>query len=333
MAKINIKFNNTDYNIDESVLAAATAELKSHLSSTMSGSGATINLGGISYNVDSTKLSSATTDFINHLGSISGNGYKVVIGGNEYSIASDKVANVISGLETLFDGLKDNAPKYHLKYKIQDGDYLYTYEGMSTFEDQKHGLKLLYEREAGMPWDEMWKILTEQGINSEDEFFGMNGFSEENFVPVEPCWSVSMANENITGENPIKNEIDGIPVTIIGHRGFYDCDFTSIEIPTTIKTIAYEAFAQSNLTSIIIPPNVETIGSGAFHRCLSLEDFVITADSKLDTIVDSIFTSNMPLTYITFNGTVQQWNAIAKDSWYFGGSVKYVQCSDGTVSL
>lgn len=106
MGKYDIVFNNKKYAIDESSLSSASDALKSHLSTVMSGSGAVVNLGGISYNVDSTKLSSATTDFINHLGSISGNGYKVVIGGNEYSIASDKVANVVGELGAIWGGLE-----------------------------------------------------------------------------------------------------------------------------------------------------------------------------------------------------------------------------------
>lgn len=107
MGKTNIIFNDINYSIDESSLDAAIAQLKSHLSTTMSGSGAAINLGGITYNVDGTKLSTATNDFIAHLGTISGSGSKVVIGGVEYSIDSAKVSSAVSELETVLGNLNN----------------------------------------------------------------------------------------------------------------------------------------------------------------------------------------------------------------------------------
>lgn len=105
MAKINIVFNNINYSIDESSFAEATAKLRHHLSTTMSGSGSVVNFGGISYNVDSTKLSSATNDFISHLSKIAGSGSKVIIGGIEYPFDSTKVQGAISDLETIFNNL------------------------------------------------------------------------------------------------------------------------------------------------------------------------------------------------------------------------------------
>lgn len=102
MAKTNIKFNNTNFLIDDSSLATATAELQSHLSTVMNGSGATINLGGVSYNIDSAKLSNATNDFVSHLGTISGSGSNVVVNGVTYNVDSTKTSGAISGLETTF---------------------------------------------------------------------------------------------------------------------------------------------------------------------------------------------------------------------------------------
>ena len=105
MAKLNIKFNNADYQIDESALSSAATELKSHLSSVMNGSGATINFGGTTYNIDSTKLSTARDALIAHLGTVSGNGYKVVVNGAEYSVGSGKVAGAVAELETILGDL------------------------------------------------------------------------------------------------------------------------------------------------------------------------------------------------------------------------------------
>lgn len=105
MAKTKIVFNNKNYNIDEASFATATAALKSHLSTVMNGSGATIKFGGTSYNIDQTKLSTATNEFVTHLGKIAGNGSKVNVGGIEYSIDSDKISGPISDLEAILGGL------------------------------------------------------------------------------------------------------------------------------------------------------------------------------------------------------------------------------------
>jgi hypothetical protein len=105
MAKINIPFNNQNYNIDESSFTAATSALRSHLSTVMNGSGATVKLGGTTYNIDSTKLTAATNDFIAHLGTIAGSGSKVVVGGTEYAINSAKLSGAIAEIETALGGL------------------------------------------------------------------------------------------------------------------------------------------------------------------------------------------------------------------------------------
>ena len=105
MAKINIILNNKTYQIDEPALADAVASLRSHFTTTMAGSGVTINLNGAIYNIDATKLSSATTDFVAHLGTIAGDGLKVVVGGIEYSVDATKVAGAIAKLEGTFNQL------------------------------------------------------------------------------------------------------------------------------------------------------------------------------------------------------------------------------------
>ena len=107
MAKTKIIFNNTEYSIDESTLASAKTQLQSHLLTTMNGSGATINLGGVAYNVDSAKLSTATSNFISHLGTISGNGSKLVVNGVEYSVDANKIQNAISELGSAWGELNN----------------------------------------------------------------------------------------------------------------------------------------------------------------------------------------------------------------------------------
>lgn len=122
MARVNIVLNNKNYSIDESALSAASAALKSHLSTVMNGTGATINLDGTSYGIDATKLTAATNGFITHLGTISGTGKKITVGGVEYSIGTDKVAGAVSELENHWSGLNNpDAPTPDVETLEGDG--------------------------------------------------------------------------------------------------------------------------------------------------------------------------------------------------------------------
>jgi hypothetical protein len=51
MGKINIVLNNKNYSFEEAVLTSATNDLKQYLATIMSGSGATIELGGRPYSI------------------------------------------------------------------------------------------------------------------------------------------------------------------------------------------------------------------------------------------------------------------------------------------
>ena len=67
MSKLNIKFNDKSFELDEVALSDAKSSLKEHLLSTMSGSGATIEFDGVEYSVDATKLSIAEDGFASYL--------------------------------------------------------------------------------------------------------------------------------------------------------------------------------------------------------------------------------------------------------------------------
>ena len=123
MAKTNIYFNDANYSIDESLLASASTDLKSHLSTVMNGTGVVINLGGNSYNIDSTKLSTATNALISHLGTIAGNGLKLTINGVEYSVDSTKLSSTISGLQTAFGNLENSTNGTYVIKSSAEHDY------------------------------------------------------------------------------------------------------------------------------------------------------------------------------------------------------------------
>lgn len=97
-------FNNKNYSIDDSAFAPYSNALKSHFSSVMNGSGATINFDGVTYNIDSAKLEAARNAFVQHLNTVAGNGHKVIVNGVEYGIDASKVASAVAGFEAVLDG-------------------------------------------------------------------------------------------------------------------------------------------------------------------------------------------------------------------------------------
>ena len=90
---MKIILNNVEYTIDESTLASTHTQFQSHLTTVMNGSGATINLGETVYNVDLVKLTTALNSFVSYLGTISGNGAKVVVNDVEYAIDSTNTSD------------------------------------------------------------------------------------------------------------------------------------------------------------------------------------------------------------------------------------------------
>ena len=84
---------------------------------------------------------------------------------------------------------------------------------------------------------------------------------------------------------------------------------TSIDIPNGVPSIGESTFMDCHsMTSVVIPESVTSIGLRAFYRCYNL-------------------------TSITFEGTVEQWNAITTDFEWNVFPATEVICSDGVVSL
>jgi hypothetical protein len=150
MAKINIVFNDKNYSIEEASFSAAADALKQHLSTAMNGSGATINLGGVSYGIDSAKLATATSEFISHLGKIAGNGRKVVVGGVEYGIDSGKVSGAVAEIEAVLggaisgDGGNELVKSEHGFYYNVPYMYTWEYDAIEAFVFHEDGDMILY---------------------------------------------------------------------------------------------------------------------------------------------------------------------------------------------
>ena len=62
----------------------------------------------------------------------------------------------------------------------------------------------------------------------------------------------------------IPAEINGVPVTSIGNKAFFNNRLTSVTIPSLVTSIGHCAFYNNLLTSVIIPDSVVSIEWGAF---------------------------------------------------------------------
>lgn len=302
MAKINIVFDNKNYQIDESSFAAATAELKQHLSTTMSGSGATVTFGGMSYNIDSTKLSKATTEFVSHLSTIAGSGYKVKVGGIEYGVGADKLAGALGELETVFGGFNSSG----------DSDYNHDDPALHPTEIQEGAV---YMNINSGVYSEMPDTVTVGDVYLYQDYMYAYGLNHTD------GWQVAIATDDANGYwNVFAGTTFGTELkTVLQSFGvkFNLVPIDQISYGAILESIngvsvvdMRSTFQNCNaLTSIIIPNSITSIGKYAFSGCTSL-------------------------TSITYTGTAAQWNVITKGTkWNKNVPATYVQCTDGQVAL
>ena len=102
----------------------------------------------------------------------------------------------------------------------------------------------------------------------------------------------------------IPDTYNGLPVTSIGDRAFYDrYSLTSITIPDSVTSIGDYAFIYcSSLTSITIPDSVTSIGDHAFQYCTFLTS--ITIPDSVTSIGNYAFSSCSSLASITIPDSV-----------------------------
>ena len=121
-------------------------------------------------------------------------------------------------------------------------------------------------------------------------------------------------------------------VTSIGSDAFSHCSgLTSVTIPDSVTSIGVQAFYNcSGLTSITIPDSVTSIGSYAFAHCSDLTS--ITIPDSVTSIGSSAFYNCSGLTSIDYQGTMAQWKAIRKDSWWADDTDDFtIKCTDGVL--
>ncbi|MCM1313917.1 MAG: leucine-rich repeat protein [Prevotella sp.] len=143
--------------------------------------------------------------------------------------------------------------------------------------------------------------------NAEEEYTYENltyDFLEDGTIEITKC------DESAT-EVVIPDEIDGIKITSIGKRTFYNCKkLTSINIPDSVTSIGESAFHYClSLTSIDIPDSVTSISDMAFKGCSSLTSITILNPecaicNDKDTITNGYFQDSNGYNYNDFKGTI-----------------------------
>lgn len=282
MAKIIL--NNKEYQINDATLAPAIADLKSHLSTVMNGTGATINFGGAAYGIDSTKLSTATNAFVTHLGTIAGSGSKVKVGEVEYGISSDKVAGAVSELEIILRQL--HSEPYTAGLYQTGAIALYEEQGASAIED------MLIKS-----WDELLTDGTVHVVNKV-VYTNLNMETNENSSSVALDGDLMLPAD---GSVTILGDFNG--ETFEGNLAFTMCEnLTGIFIPEGVVSIGVSAFSGCNLTSIIIPGSVTSISRYAFFELTSLTRVII--QNGVTTIEDRAFEGCTSLTNIEIPNSI-----------------------------
>lgn len=129
-----------------------------------------------------------------------------------------------------------------------------------------------------------------------------------------------------------------LPQTLdsIGRGAFQGMPIVSVSIPNTIHTLSYFSFAFTKLKHVSIPSSVKILDSSCFECCYDLESLDIPASVSY---IGHAIVANCPsFKYINYKGTIEQWNAIPKDSRWYKGTWRYtpltvIHCSDGDIEI
>lgn len=121
----------------------------------------------------------------------------------------------------------------------------------------------------------------------------------------------------------------GSQLEYIGNYAFANCNFTSISLPSKLKTIDSDAFYYCDaLKTISIPASVEKIGSYAFEYCYALNTVTFASGSTLKDIGNYAFYDCDVLTSITIPSNIE---TIGSDAFDDCDKLKTVTFASGSV--
>ena len=146
---------------------------------------------------------------------------------------------------------------------------------------------------------------------------------------------VTMIGETALADYPrVKSVTLPETVTAIDMRAFKNCTgLERISIPDGVSFIGGDAFENCKLLkSVTLPAGLEKLETTLFMNCIGLESVVIPAEVK--SISAQVFRDCTALRKLDYLGTVNEWNAIAKDAeWNLGSAIETVHCIDGDVKI
>ena len=206
-------------------------------------------------------------------------------------------------------------------YVASRAKHVYAEEGESWLSDTEDGFRFFWDGETGYL---VAYLGNETELTLPDSFTAYDGTEVTSYQINDFAFSGCISLTSITIPNS---------VTSIGSCAFSGCtSLVSVTIPdsvTSIESSAFEwctaeiiwdgtpaiteiggyAFAGYAGTNITIPGSVTSIGGYAFGKCISLRS-------------------------VRFDGTVEQWNTVDKDSyWNYDCPFSVVECSDGEVAV
>lgn len=205
-------------------------------------------------------------------------------------------------------------------YTIED-DVLYLTTSLGSFSLDIVSNTELYVKELGLTC----KVGNNDIYADEDYIY----FFEDDTDGLE----VNVINKKKESYSAIKDNINGIPVTSI-ERCFLDC-VNMKEMPKIPSSVVFscESFSGcNNLGYVKIPESIKVIADGDFGSCSNLKELYIHKNVRA--IYSAALGGCTSLEKIIFEGTIEQWNTIAKSSiWKDGVPATEVICSDGVVPL
>lgn len=103
----------------------------------------------------------------------------------------------------------------------------------------------------------------------------------------------------------IPDTIDGLPVTALGHRAFYEKTVTTVVVPDSVTEIGAACFSGDNyLVSLKLPDGLKRLPSASLESCMRLYDFDLP--QSLEKIYSSVFEFNYYLTHLTLPSSLTE---------------------------
>lgn len=103
----------------------------------------------------------------------------------------------------------------------------------------------------------------------------------------------------------IPDAIDGLPVTALGHRAFYEKTVTTVVVPDSVTEIGAACFSGDNyLVSLKLPDGLKRLPPASLESCMRLYNFDLP--QSLEKIYSSVFEFNYYLTHLTLPSSLTE---------------------------